>query len=177
MTDKTLDEARATAHDAIGCGETWPHSADLADCTPAHEAIDRLADAERVQRGDAERERMRLAACSVAANGGSLDNMLPEYDSASLRDVVRLRERADGLERKNTELLAALMHLRVGNAAWTVDKERKVADAATRPYREAIARWWLSNQALGGIDKATAYSELRSLISDEDIERARKESA
>jgi hypothetical protein len=42
---------------------------------------------------DLERERMRLAACGVAALG-YFDGCKKEYDSASLQDVLRLWEKA-----------------------------------------------------------------------------------
>lgn len=50
--------------------------------------------------GELEVERMRLAACAVAARGGEVRDILPPYDSDSLRAVVALRTRADAAERR-----------------------------------------------------------------------------
>lgn len=60
------------------------------------------AEVERL-RAELETERQRLAACGVAALGWFKD-CLPEYESASLSDVLKLRERVANLETENTEL-------------------------------------------------------------------------
>lgn len=50
-------------------------------------------------RDELERERMRLAGCGVAALG-YFDGCHPDYDSASLQDVLRLRARLDAFEKR-----------------------------------------------------------------------------
>ncbi len=54
-----------------------------------------------------ENERVRLSACGSAALG-YFEGCKDEYKSASLDDVLRLRERADSLERQRFALVEAL---------------------------------------------------------------------
>lgn len=66
---------------------------------------------------DAERERMRLAACSVAALG-YFDGCADEYRSASLDDVVRLKSERDAA-------LAALGEITWSNdSKWQTDRAK-----------------------------------------------------
>lgn len=75
----------------------------LADCARLRAELD-------VARADAERERMRLAGCSVAALGYYKrgDAIAPEYGSGSLDDVIALRERAEAAEANAARLRKAL---------------------------------------------------------------------
>lgn len=67
------------------------------------EAADRI---EQLQ-CDLETERQRLVACSVAALG-YFDGCCDEYKSASLNDVLSLRDQLTEAKKQRDELLAAL---------------------------------------------------------------------
>jgi hypothetical protein len=68
----------------------------------------------RALEAEVETERMRLAGCGVAALG-YFNGCAPEYDSASLQDVLKLRKRVDSefALRKTAETYAARNALRV----------------------------------------------------------------
>lgn len=89
-------------------------------------------------REELERERMRLAACGVAAMGNSLDGMLPEYGSASLDDVLALRERVAAMERERDVWRAKATHY---DEAAGRDRARLLSEVATltRQRDEAVA--------------------------------------
>jgi hypothetical protein len=94
----------------------------------ARYVIDRIraqaAEVERL-RAECERERMRLAACGVAANGGTVEGMDPAYDSASLQDVLRLRARVDEWKADHERAVALIDEL---------TKQRDYAQESARLY-------------------------------------------
>ena len=116
--------------------------------------LDRLKAAE----GELETERMRLAACGVAAlantpkSAAAAREMLPEYRSASLDDVEHAVAEQMRLRSENERLRAENMTLRNQR-----DELRIILDkrpAMNEGLREAYAKWSAGVYALDWMDAA-----------------------
>lgn len=134
-----LDEARE--REGAVCPEDVPFDEYIRALTKRVEQAERERDEARA---DAERERMRLAGCSVAALGYYKrgDAIAPEYGSGSLDDVIALRERAEAAE---------------ADAAWWATFWRGL-----RPHvftdRSLLNSWWTAAMVADADERAAALA-------------------
>lgn len=112
-----------------------------------------------------ENERIRLAACSVAALG-YFEGCKDEYKSASLDDVLRLLERADLFERQQAVLVDALSKIEKWfgefpptGKTWATGEEMSYLAAygsnGERDFMRSVAR-----EALAAVRPATMINGL-----------------
>lgn len=186
-----LDEARrdiSLAHsEACTCGPgIWPKDR----CGEVREIMLSLIAAERADAERAQRERadmFQAAEKEISDAYLRVRALLNAYDTKpggedrfevteqAIRDLRSALSEAE----KRTDTLAEALE-----DAERVNDDLKVLVGvdATRPYRMAIARWWTtkidalaSDSALVGAYRNAAEKDLRNMITDADIEEARKE--
>lgn len=98
------------------------------------DAVLELIEKLKVSDKELERERMRLAACGTAALG-YFEGCHDEYKSASLADVLRLRDRLEAAEKDVTQQGARIEAIReaINDFDWNKDEWMLI-----RTIREAV---------------------------------------
>lgn len=108
--------------------------------------------------GELEVERLRLAACAVAAWGGEVRGVLRPYDSESLRAVVALRTRSDAAERR-VEAVTALVHAAYNEGWDTGTYDAHEDEASNTKVRDLDWAYSKARAALAAASGDTATTE------------------